>query len=389
MPSTKRKSTTGKSLSAGKSTPPSLRPRLAALRERMVRMKLDAYLLTHAPDIAQFTGFSGHDSTALITARDETVITDSRYTEELSLAAPHAKLVLRKKSMADALTQAISKAKASRVGFETNFITYGLVDGLKRSLRKANKPAALVAVSDMMVALRKNKDSGEVAAIRQAIDIAEQAFLEVVPKAKPGVSESELTGRLILAMRSRGASDAAFHPIIATGAHSSLPHYRPDATPIANNAALLVDWGAIYNGYRSDLTRTVFIGKPDKKLVEIYKVVLEANLATIDKLRAGLNCKEADAVARKIITKAGYGKQFGHGLGHGIGRDIHEEPRLHSSRDKDHLQPGSIVTVEPGIYLPGVGGVRIEDDVLITDNGCEVLSSLEKSLEWATSVMRG
>ncbi len=374
---------------AGDSVPAALIPRLSALRQRMAELKLDAYLLTHAPDIAQFTGFSGHDSTALITPTGQTVVTDSRYTEELSLAAPHARLVLRTKSMADALTQAIGKAKSTRIGFETNFITYGLVDGLKRSLRKSGKSAALVPVTDMMVTLRKNKDSDEIAAIRKAVEIAEKAFLEVVSKVKPGVSESELTGKLILAMRSRGASDAAFHPIIATGAHSSLPHYRPDATPVANDAALLVDWGAIYQGYRSDLTRTVFIGKPNRKLVEIYKIVLEANLATIDKLKAGLNCKAADAIARKIITRAGYGKQFGHGLGHGIGRDIHEEPRLHASRDKDHLQTGSVVTVEPGIYLPGIGGVRIEDDVLITDTGCEVLSSLEKSLDSATSIVRG
>lgn len=383
MPRVKTKS------KSAQSEPALLAARVAALRAKMASLRLDGYLLSHAPDIAQLTGFSGHDSTALITARAVTVITDTRYTEELSLAAPHAKLVLRQRSMSEAIAGAMQKLKVERVGFETNFITFGVIDGLKRSIRKLGQQVALVPVSDLMVSLRKNKDADEVSCIRKAVEIAEKAFLETVPRVKIGTSESELTGRLILAMRSRGASDAAFHPIIATGAHSSLPHYRPDATPIENDAALLVDWGAIFEGYRSDLTRTVFIGKPNKKLIEIYKVVLDANMATIARLKAGLNCKEADAIARRIISKAGYGKNFGHGLGHGIGRDIHEEPRLHSSRDKDHLETGSIVTVEPGIYLPGVGGVRIEDDVLITDTGCEVLSSLDKSLEWATSIMRG
>jgi Xaa-Pro aminopeptidase len=366
-----------------------LETRVQALRDRMVSAKLDGYLLTHAPDIAHLTGFSGHDSVAIVTPRQVYVATDSRYTEELERDAPHVKLVLRKKSMAEALGATLAAARSTRVGFETNFVTYGTIDGLKRELRKRGVAVVLVPIADMMVSLRKIKDSEEVAAIRAAVDIAEKAFLTLIPRVTPGTTETQLTGQLILAMRELGASDAAFHPIIAAGANSSLPHYRPDITPIVDNAPLLVDWGAIYNGYRSDLTRTVFLGKPHKKLAEIYKIVLEANMATIDKLKAGLNCKEADAIARKIITKAGYGKNFGHGLGHGIGRDIHEEPRLHVSRDKEHLQPGSVVTVEPGIYLPGIGGVRIEDDVLITESGCEVLSSLEKSFDWACSIVSG
>lgn len=365
-----------------------LERRVGALRDRMAAARLDAYLLTHAPDIAHLTGFSGHDSVAIVTTRQVYVATDSRYTEELDRDAPHVKLVLRKKSMAEALGQTLATAKATRIGFESNFVTFGTIDGLKRDLRKRGTSATLVPLSDLMVGLRKNKDADEVRSIRVAIEIAEKAFLKLIPGVKPGTTETALTGQLILAMREMGASDAAFHPIIAAGANSSLPHYRPDTTPIRDNAALLVDWGAIYHGYRSDLTRTVFLGKPDKKLAEIYKIVLEANLATIDKLKAGFNCKEADAVARKIITKAGYGKYFGHGLGHGIGRDIHEEPRLHYTRDKDHLEVGSVVTVEPGIYLPGIGGVRIEDDVLITENGCEVLSTLEKSFDWASNVAR-
>lgn len=369
-------------------TGPALERRLAALRGRMAAAGLDAYLLTHPPDICHVSGFSGHDSVAIVTPKRLYVATDSRYTEELDRDAPQAKLVLRKKSMADAIGGLFSTLRPKRVGFETNFVTFGTIDGLKRELRKLKVATALTPMSDMMVGLRKLKDSDEVGRIRTAVDIAEKAFLQLIPGIKPGTTESALTGRFILAMRELGASDAAFHPIIAAGANSSLPHYRPNETPIRDNAPLLVDWGAIYKDYRSDLTRTVFLGKPHKKLAEIYKIVLEANMAAIDKLKAGLNCKEADEIARKVITKAGYGKNFGHGLGHGIGRDIHEEPRLHFSRGKEHLEPGSVVTVEPGIYLPGIGGVRIEDDVLITDTGCEVLSSLPKSFDWACEIAK-
>jgi Xaa-Pro aminopeptidase len=358
-----------------------LEPRLALLRERMAALRLDAYLLTHAADIAHVTGFSGHDSAAIVSARGVTMVTDSRYSEELATDAPQAKAVIRKNAMTDALAAALGSA--IRIGFESNFVTFGTIDGIRAQLKKLRKPGKLIPIADLMIKLRAVKDASEVAAIGRAIDIAQSAFTKVVGKIRPGVTEGAVAGQLILEMRSRGATDAAFQPIIAAGAHGSLPHYRPDATVITANAPLLIDWGAIVDGYRSDLTRTMLIGKVHRKMEEIYKVTLDANVAAIAALKPGMTGKEADAVARKLITKAGYGKQFGHGLGHGIGRDIHEEPRLHYSREKETLVPGMIVTVEPGIYLPGIGGVRIEDDVRITETGCEVLTSLDKSLQWA------
>lgn len=363
--------------------------RLAGLRKRMTELKLDAYLLTHAPDIAHVTGFAGHDSAALITHRGVTVITDSRYTEELATEAPHVKLALRKTSMAETVAPLLGKIAGGKVGFESHFASFGLIDGIRRQLRSnGTAGVALAPLADVMVNLRKNKDAGEHAAIRKAVAVAEAAFRACLPKIKPGMTEGHLAGRLILEMRARGATNAAFDPIVGAGPHSSLPHYRPDASPIRMDQPLLVDWGALVDHYRSDLTRTMFLGKVHPKLEKIYKVVLEANEATIAGLKPGLSCKTADAIARNIIKRAGFDKQFGHGLGHGIGRDIHEEPRLHKSRDKHELEPGQIVTVEPGIYLPGLGGVRIEDDVLITETGCEVLSTLDKSFEWARTVIR-
>ena len=182
-------------------------------------------------------------------------------------------------------------------------------------------------------------------------------------------------------MRSRGADRASFPVIVASGENSSLPHHRPGEDTIQKDAPLVIDWGAMYHGYASDITRTLLLGRVDPKIREIYKVVFEAQKEALRFIRPGVTTLEADSVARDVITKAGYGKDFGHGLGHGIGRDIHELPTLRKTLPGEEFRPGMIVTVEPGIYLKGIGGVRIEDDVLITHSGCEVLSSLDKTLE--------
>ncbi|HEX4125550.1 MAG TPA: M24 family metallopeptidase, partial [Tepidisphaeraceae bacterium] len=201
------------------------------------------------------------------------------------------------------------------------------------------------------------------------------------PEIEAGQSENYLAGLLIFELRSRGASGTSFPPIVAAAANSSLPHYRPSETLVQRDQPLLFDWGAMFNGYCSDLTRTLMIGRVSAKMKQIYQVVLEAQQSAIQFLRPGVTTKQADTVARDIITRAGYGEFFGHGLGHGIGREIHELPTMRRIGGEEELRPGMIVTVEPGIYLPGEGGVRIEDDVLITHSGCEVLSSLDRSFE--------
>jgi Xaa-Pro aminopeptidase len=186
---------------------------------------------------------------------------------------------------------------------------------------------------------------------------------------------------MVFDFRSRVASDSSFNCIVAAGTNSSLPHYRPGETLVQRDQPLLIDWGALYKGYCSDLTRTLIIGRVSPKLKQIYKVVYEAQQAAIKFLRPGVTTVQADAVARDVIEKAGFGKQFGHGLGHGIGREIHELPTMRKNGGEEELRPGMIVTVEPGIYLAGEGGVRIEDDILITHSGCEVLSSLDRTFE--------
>lgn len=371
---------------------PYLLPRIASVRAALDSLKLDTLLLTHPGDIAWLTDFSGEDSIAILTHDTITLVTDFRYTAQAAIECPWLPVKLRELTMAAALTEALRDLKSKRVGFEPAFTTYATIHSLEKALReppekaphksRSNPPVpTLVPLENVLVGLRKIKDAHEIAIIKKSVKLAEAAFLALKPSIAPGTTENLLAGKLAYEMRARGASDSSFPVIVATGPFSALPHYRPQNVKVKNNAALLFDWGARYNGYCSDLSRTFLLGKAPAKIKEIYQIVLDAQLAALAFLRPGVSTFDADAVARNHITQAGYGPEFGHSLGHGIGRDIHEQPGLRKSGTPEPLQPGMIVTVEPGIYLPGLGGVRIEDDVLITKSGCEILSSLPKSLK--------
>jgi Xaa-Pro aminopeptidase len=365
-----------------------LKVRHQAVRTAMKALKLDGILLTHGPDLAYLTNFSSSDAVGLITEKDFRIATDFRYKEQAGKDAGWAKLHLREAKMSDLLAQVLAEAKVKRVGFEANFTTVGQIDALQTALKGKDGAGTgspvnveLVPLDNVMVNIRKVKDDHEIDLVRKSIAIAEEAFLAIRDEIKVGQSESYLAGLLEFEMRSRGASGASFPAIVGTGANSSLPHYRPQETLVQADQPLLFDWGCIYKGYCSDLTRTFMIGRVSPRMKKIYQVVLEAQLAVIAFLRPGVTTQQADLVGRDLITKAGFGKEFGHGTGHGLGREIHELPSLRKIGGDEELRPGMIVTVEPGIYLPGEGGVRIEDDILITHSGCEVLSSLEKSLE--------
>jgi Xaa-Pro aminopeptidase len=363
-----------------------LKVRHKAVRAAMKDLNLDGLLLTHPPDLHYLTNFTGEDSVGLITHKDFFLVTDFRYKEQSQIEAGWLKTSLRDGKMSDQLAVVLKEAGLKRVGFEANFTTVGQIDAILNSI-KANKDAGptpeLVPLENVMLALRKVKDDHEIDLIRKAVALAEEAFRAVKSEIQPGQTENYLAGLLIMELRSRGASGTSFPPIVATGANSSLPHYRPsdDKTEIEKDQPCLIDWGAVLNGYCSDLTRTFMVGHVPHKIREVYRVVYDAQLAAIKFLRPGVTTMQADRVARDVIEKAGYGEEFGHGLGHGIGREIHELPSLRKTGGEEELRPGMIITVEPGIYLPGVGGVRIEDDVLITHSGCEVLSTLDKTLE--------
>jgi Xaa-Pro aminopeptidase len=378
-----------------------LKVRQKAVRDGLKQLKLDGLLLTHPADLAYLTNFTGDDSIGLITNDSFYLVTDFRYTEQAQIEAAWLKVAMREGKMSDTLAKTLIEAGVQRVGFEANFTTFGQITALDRALKdqlsaaKANgkktssKTTAapgdveLVPLEDVMTNIRKVKDDHEIDLIRKSIAIAEESFSAIRDRGDIKVDETEsyLAGLLIFELRSRGASGTSFPPIVAAGTNSSLPHYRPGETRVQRDQPLLFDWGALHKGYCSDLTRTFMIGRVSARMKQIYKVVLEAQEAAIAFLRPGVTTLQADRVAREVIEKAGFGEQFGHGLGHGIGRDIHELPTMRKTGGEEELRPGMIVTVEPGIYLPSEGGVRIEDDILITHSGAEVLSTLDKSFE--------
>jgi Xaa-Pro aminopeptidase len=358
-----------------------LKVRHTNARAAMKKLALDGLLLTHPPDLAYLTNFTGDDSVGLITEKDFFLATDFRYQEQVGNEAGWLKVTLRDAKMSEALVTVLATAKVKRIGFEANFTTVGQIDALMTAMKAESVNVELVPLDNVMTNLRKVKDDHEVDLIRKSIGIAEEAFDAIRSEIKVGQTENYLAGLLAFEMRSRGASGSSFPVIMAAGPNSSLPHYRPQETLVQRDQPLLIDWGAVYKGYCSDLTRTMLIGRVNPKIRKIYQVVLDAQLAAIAFLRPGVTTLQADRIARDVIEDAGYGKEFGHGLGHGIGREIHEGPTMRKTGGEEELRPGMIVTVEPGIYIPGEGGVRIEDDVLITHSGCEVLSSLDKSVE--------
>ncbi len=360
---------------------PHIAARVEKLRRVMREKKVDALLITSFSDVSYLTGFEGEDSFTLITPESALLLSDFRYTEQISREAPWIKPVMRTKAMWETVGTQIKKLKIRKLGVQSEALTVRQLGLLQKGLPK-RRGIKITPVDEAVIGLRHVKDEHEIQIIEQAVAIAEHAFETVKAHFRTGETENHIASRLTHEMRKLDAQGASFDTIVAAGANGSLPHYRPGRVKVQNNMAVLVDWGARARGYCSDLTRMIFVGAVPEKIREIYGIVLEAQLAAIDAIKPGEKALRVDRVARDIIKKAGYGKNFGHSLGHGFGRDVHEAIAM-SRQSKVVLQPGMVVTVEPGIYLPGIGGVRIEDDVLVTEHGCRVLSHLPKTLDSA------
>jgi Xaa-Pro aminopeptidase len=352
------------------------------LRKLLNKAGVDTLLVTSFPNVTYLTGFTGDDSYLLVTKRGEVLISDSRYTTQLEEECPGLDLHIRitGESMLSATLNVCKKAKISRLGIEGDSMTVGFHQRLADKAEKLE----FVTTTGLVEQLRMIKDKEEIAEIRQAVAIAEKAFAVVRAALRPEQTEKEIADALESQMRLFGGRGASFTPIVGVGDRAALPHYRPGQLHIGDADFVLIDWGALGRLYMSDLTRTLVTGKIPPKLQRIYGVVLQAQLAAIDAIRPGKTCEEIDAVARSVIENAGYGKQFGHGLGHGLGLQIHEDPRF-AKKQTVKLEPGMVMTVEPGIYLPGFGGVRIEDDVLVTRSGCEVLTNVPK--QWDDAIV--
>ncbi len=359
--------------------------RIRRVRAAMAGHGVDGLLVSSPIDIRYVSGFVGDESLALVGPDRVWVISDSRYDEQLvpwrEFPGVGVEMGIRHR-LEFAVADVCRREGIDRLGIQAERMTIAQREQLDARLTEAGLPADRVKnTTGLLATLRMRKDEAEIAAIERAIRIAEDGFRAALAGLRLGMPELEFAALVEFEMKSRGATASSFSPIVGTGANSSRIHHTTTSTPIGRGT-LLVDWGATTDAYYcSDLTRTCSLGPWPEGTAKLYPVVLEAQLAAIDACAPGKTCAEIDAVARTIIDRAGYGAYFGHGLGHGLGLEVHEGPYFNDLETERRLEPGMVMTVEPGIYLPGVGGVRIEDDVLITDAGARVLSSYPKAMD--------
>jgi Xaa-Pro aminopeptidase len=348
-------------------------------RRRLLKLlkgkSLPGLLVTNEVNVSYLTGFSGDSTYLYLTPGDALLISDARYTEQLETECPDLKVQIRSTGtkMSDAVAQMLATAKAKSVGLEAGSVTLEFANTLKEKSPSID----FVATSGLVESLREIKDREEVDAIRKAVDCAQRAFGVLRASLRGDLTEKQIADDLEFRTRTFGGTCSAFPAIIGVGPRAALPHGRPSEKRIDESDFVLVDWGARVDGYVSDLTRVLVTGRIPPKLERLYGVVLSAQLAGIEAIRPGAIMRDVDAAARNVIAKAGLGDKFGHSLGHGIGREVHESPRLAVDWERP-LAAGMVVTVEPGVYLPGWGGIRIEDDVLVTRTGHEVLTSVPK-----------
>jgi Xaa-Pro aminopeptidase len=347
--------------------------RLRALRDVLRERDLEALLITGTANRRYLSGFTGSAGALLVTPERALIFTDFRYREQAGREAPQFELreISGESPLAKRLAEAVKELRLHCVAFESDVMSVAEHEKLAAELKEL--PVALLGRPGIVDGLRESKDSDELAALRRAIAITDAALAATLPALRPEQTEREVAWMLERAMREGGADALSFPIIIGAGPNGANPHARASDEPLGLHRPIVMDFGALAEGYHADLTRTVILGGPDERFMAIYELVHAAQRRAIEGLRAGVTGKQADALARDFLTEAGYGEQFGHGLGHGVGLNIHEGPRLSRLADQP-LPAGAVTSVEPGIYLPEWGGVRIEDLVLLTPEGCEVLS---------------
>jgi Xaa-Pro aminopeptidase/Xaa-Pro dipeptidase len=347
--------------------------RLIKLREALPRQDLDAILVS-APENRQYlSGFTGSAGWLIISLESAVLATDFRYYEQVGREAQGFELVKVESKLSDLLPGLVEEMGVGRLGFESQHVT---VDQLYRWSR-ATDQVEWVPLKDTVEAIRAVKDENEIKAVRRSVAVADAAFAHLMEILKPGMAEQEAAWEIEVYMRTHGASKVAFDLIVAAGSNGALPHAHASEHVIREGEPIVVDIGCVVDGYCSDMTRTICFGKPPERYLEVWEIVLRAQEAAETALCVGMHGPEADAVARDLIEEAGYGAHFGHGLGHGVGLAVHEKPRA-SRLSEDTFEPGMTLTVEPGIYLPGEFGVRLEDLVVIWTEGAEVLTSTPK-----------
>ncbi|HOQ00227.1 MAG TPA: aminopeptidase P family protein [Acetivibrio clariflavus] len=349
--------------------------RIRELRSILSQKGIDAALITKRENYIYMSNFTGTFANLLITHDKAILVTDFRYTEQAKEQAQLYEVVQYQGNLNVTLNDLLTANNVKILGFEDGYITYKAYDDLSKNL-SIDK---LVPLERTIELLRLIKDSEEIELIKEAVRVADEAFSHVLKFIKPGVTETEIAAEIEYYLKKHGARGPSFDTIVASGWRSSLPHGVASNRVIEHGDAVTMDFGAICNEYCSDMTRTVFVGQPKEELKKIYGIVLEAQKAGVNGAVSGLTGREIDKIARDIISDAGYGENFGHSLGHGVGIEIHEDPRL-SQQGTIKMRNGMVVTVEPGIYVSGLGGVRIEDMIVINDDKPMVLTSSPKDM---------
>lgn len=347
--------------------------RLSRLRALLLEKRLEALFVTGSVNRHYLSGFTGSSGYLLITANKAYLLTDFRYMSQAPEQAKHFEVVEHRPKVSETLKELLGRERIRELGFEQQHMTYAAYVSYAAELADIR----LTPTDSLVERLRMVKDESELAVMQEAAELADKTFAHLLTEIKPGITESDLALTIEFFMRKHGATSVSFETIVASGERSALPHGKASDRVLKSGEFVKFDFGAYYKGYCSDITRTVMLGKPGDKHRQLYDIVLEAQLYALEHMKPGMTGKEADALARDTIKRHGFGDYFGHSLGHGLGMEVHEAPRLSMMSDTV-LQPGMTVTVEPGIYLPGFGGVRIEDDVVVTDTGVRRLTQSTK-----------
>jgi Xaa-Pro aminopeptidase len=350
--------------------------RFQTLSGTLSKLGVDYLLISHLPNIRYLCGFTGTAGALLVGGGDPIFFTDGRYTEQAHEEIVGARVLIEKKPPSFAASEWLKRRRAGKLGVEGDHLTVATEARLRTVLPK---PWRLWPTLGVVERHRMIKDAGEAELLRKAVNLGSSLFTPMLKTIRPGIPETTVAAKLEYAARHAGATGMAFDTIVAAGPRSALPHGRASATPIPRSGFVVLDFGVILAGYCSDMTRTVAVGRPSAKERVWYDAVLEAQLAGIAAVRPGVTAGDVDEAARKMLKGNKLAKYFTHSTGHGVGLEIHETPRL-AAGETTILEPGMVLTIEPGVYIPGQGGVRIEDMVLVTKTGCEVLTPSTKEL---------
>jgi Xaa-Pro aminopeptidase len=350
--------------------------RRSALRARLAKENLDCLVVPHPPDWYYLSGFTGESGALVVARADTTLVTDGRFTVQAREETAGVKMHTQKGELSESLGKLLHAAQKKRVGFDPAHVTVADF----RSLRKAaGQGVQWMPASGLVNSLRMRKDPAELAQMRKAAILAGDVVSGVLKLLKPGIREFEVAGEIEFQMRKGGASGPAFETIVAFGERSALPHARPTAKRLRKNELVVLDLGAILGHYCSDITRTVYVGRAPERVRRWHGAVREAQAAAIAAAANGVTCGDVDKAARQVLSGYRLDQYFVHSTGHGLGLEVHEDPRV-ARGQKRRLEPGNVITIEPGVYVEGVGGIRIEDDVVVHSNRTEILTRVARDL---------